>query len=155
MRAAEELRFLILAIQREGNRALADGLKPLGVTPSQAEVVRLLNDHGPLSLSALGGLLVCETGTSPSRLVDRLVSQHLVAREVDAADRRFVTIELTAAGRRLNDRIIEVEQRLYALIDGLVAEQPVPQLLDALRVVAGAFPIGAALARRRALDNTR
>jgi DNA-binding MarR family transcriptional regulator len=155
MRAAEELRFLILAIQREGNRALADGLKPLGVTPSQAEVVRLLNDHGPLSLSALGGLLVCETGTSPSRLVDRLVSQHLVAREADAADRRFVTLQLTAAGHRLNDRIIEVEQRLYALIDGLVAEQPVPQLLDALRAVASAFPTGAALARRRALSRTR
>ncbi len=155
MRVAEELRFLVLAIQREGNRALADGLRPLGVTPSQAEVVRLLSDYGPLSLSALGGLLVCETGTSPSRLVDRLVSQELVARDVDATDRRFVNITLTAAGHQLNDRIIEVEQRLYALIDGLVADKPVPQLLDTLRTVAGAFPLGEALERRRALDTTR
>lgn len=151
MRAAEELRFLILAVQREGNRTLADGLKPLGITPSQAEVIRLLSDHGPLSLSALGGLLVCETGTSPSRLVDRLVAQQLVERDIDAADRRFVTLRLTAGGRRLNDQIVDVEQRLYELLDGLVSAQPVDQLLEALRVVANAFPIGAALERRRAL----
>jgi hypothetical protein len=60
MKVAEELRYLILAIQREGNRLLAAELRPLGVTPSQAEVLRVLRDHGPLTLSALGGLLVAE-----------------------------------------------------------------------------------------------
>lgn len=155
MRAAEELRFLILAVQREGNRTLADGLKPLGITPSQAEVIRLLSDHGPLSLSALGGLLVCETGTSPSRLVDRLVAQQLVTRDIDVTDRRFVTLGLTAAGRRLNAQIVDVEQGLYEILEGLVADQPVDHLLQALRVVASAFPIGGALERRRALDGTR
>lgn len=44
MRIAEELRYLILAIQREGNRLLAAELRPLGVTPSQAEVLRVLSD---------------------------------------------------------------------------------------------------------------
>jgi len=53
MRPAEELRYLILAIQREGNRLFASELRPLGVTPSQAEVLRVLNDHGPLTLTAL------------------------------------------------------------------------------------------------------
>jgi len=53
---------LVLAIQREGNRLLAAELKPLGITPSQAEVLRVLRDYGPLTLNALGGLLVCETG---------------------------------------------------------------------------------------------
>ena len=40
---------------------LAKGLHPLGLTPSQAEVLRVLQDHQPLSLMELGGLLVCET----------------------------------------------------------------------------------------------
>ena len=66
MKVAEELRYLVLAIQREGNRLLAAELKPLGITPSQAEVLRVLRDHGPLTLNALGGLLVCETSNSPS-----------------------------------------------------------------------------------------
>lgn len=89
MRVAEELRYLILAIQREGNRLLAAELRPLGVTPSQAEVLRVLSDHQPLTLNALGELLVCETGNSPSRLVDRLVAQDLVQRDTDPHDRRY------------------------------------------------------------------
>lgn len=151
MRPAEELRYLILAIQREGNRSLAEELRPLGVTPSQAEVIRVLSDHGPLSLSALGELLVCETGTSPSRLVDRLVNQQLAARDIDAADRRFVTLRVTDAGRKLNERILEVEAHLYAVIDGLVAEQQVPELLAALRALADSSPTGRAVERRRRL----
>ena len=72
MQPIEELRYLILAAQREGNRLFADVLRPLHLTPSQAEVLRVLQDHEPLSLIALGDLLVCETG-SPSRLVQGLV----------------------------------------------------------------------------------
>ena len=49
MNEAEELRYLVLAAQREGNRMLAKGLHPLGLTPSQAEVLRVLQDHQPLS----------------------------------------------------------------------------------------------------------
>ena len=79
MRPEEELRFLILGAQREGNRLLAAQLSPLGLTPSQAEVIRCLGDYGSMSLRALGELLVCESG-SPSRLVDALVSREIVAR---------------------------------------------------------------------------
>lgn len=146
---AEELRYLILAIQREGNRLLAAQLRPLGVTPSQAEVLRVLSDYGPLTLSALGELLVCETGNSPSRLVDRLVAHDLVQRDVDAADRRYITLGLTRDGQRLSRRIAKVEQRLYSTIDEQVADQPVGQTLTTLRSLASAFPAGAALARRR------
>jgi DNA-binding MarR family transcriptional regulator len=149
VRAAEELRYLILAIQREGNRLLAAELRPLGLTPSQAEVLRVLIDWGPLTLTALGDLLVCETGNSPSRLVDRLVAQGLVQRDVDAIDRRFITLALTRDGRRLSRRIVAVEQRLYATMDGHVAGQPVDGTLRTLRALAGAFPAGEAVARRR------
>ncbi|HYU86397.1 MAG TPA: MarR family transcriptional regulator [Kribbellaceae bacterium] len=149
MRVAEELRYLILAIQREGNRLLAAELRPLGVTPSQAEVVRVLRDHGPLTLTALGELLVCETGTSPSRLVDRLVAQGLVQRDTDPADRRFLTLSLTTEGKRLSRRIIACEERLYRTIDSLVDDHPVTPALETLRALAGAFPAGQALARRR------
>jgi hypothetical protein len=119
MKIVEELRYLVLAIQREGNRLLAAELRPLGITPSQAEVLRVLRDHGPLTLNALGDLLVCETGNSPSRLVDRLVAQGLVKRGVH---------------RTMHD---------------LVAGQALDETITTLRAVADAFPAGAALARRR------
>ena len=152
MKDAEELRYLILAIQREGNRLLAADLRPLGITPSQAEVLRVLRDHGPLTLSALGGLLVCETGNSPSRLVDRLVAQGLVQRDTDPDDRRYLALSLTTEGKALSKRIVAVEERLHAGIDQLVAGQPVAETLTTLRALAGAFPAGEALARRRAAE---
>ena len=40
----------------------------------------VLADYAPLSLRGLGTLLVCESGTSPSRLVDRIVARGLVER---------------------------------------------------------------------------
>ena len=154
MKPAEELRYLILAIQREGNRLLATELRPLGVTPSQAEVLRVLHDHQPLTLSALGGLLVCETTASPSRLVDRLVSQGLVQRTADPNDRRYVTLTLTSAGRRLEREIVTAEDRLHEAIDRLTADQPVNETLQLLRAVAAAFPAGQALARRQEHHDT-
>ncbi|MFJ3404699.1 MarR family winged helix-turn-helix transcriptional regulator [Promicromonospora sp. NPDC090134] len=148
MRPAEELRFLILAIQREGNRLLAADLRPLGVTPSQAEVVRVLADYQPLTLTGLGELLVCETGGSPSRLVDRLVSMGLVDRGAGEADRRRVTLVLTGDGEELAAQIAKVEERLYGTIDDLTAGTPVPQALKLLRVFAAGFPAGQAVVRR-------
>src|SRR3954470_14953557 len=121
MRPEEELRFLILGAQREGSRALTAQLSPLGLTPSQAEVVRCLADYGPMSLRALGGLLVCESG-SPSRLVDALVGRDIVARREDPADRRQVTLELTRAGRTLNRKVRKVEEQLYSAICSQLGE---------------------------------
>lgn len=152
MKAAEELRYLILAIQREGNRLLAAELRPLGVTPSQGEVLRVLRDHGPLTLSALGGLLVCETGNSPSRLVDRLVAQGLVQRDTDPDDRRYLALSLTPEGKALSKRIAVVEEKLHDTIAQLVTGQPVAETVTTLRALADAFPAGKALARRRAAE---
>ena len=149
MRPAEELRYLILAIQREGNRLLAAELRPLGVTPSQAEVLRVLRDYEPLTLMGLGELLVCETTSSPSRLVDRLVAQGLVRREADPGDRRCVTLALTPDGGTLVRRIADAEDRLHDTLDRLISGGPVDQTLRLLRGVASAFPAGQALARRR------
>jgi DNA-binding MarR family transcriptional regulator len=109
----------------------------------------VLHDHQPLTLSALGRLLVCETTASPSRLVDRLVSQGLVQRTTDAHDRRFVTLTLTSDGRRLEREIETIENRLYATLERLTADQPVAETLRLLRNVANVFPAGQALARRR------
>jgi hypothetical protein len=41
MRTAEELRYLVLAAELEGKRQLARQLRPLGLTPAQAEVLRV------------------------------------------------------------------------------------------------------------------
>jgi DNA-binding MarR family transcriptional regulator len=150
IRTAEELRYLILAIQREGNRALAAGLKPFELTPSQGEVLRVLRDHQPLTLTGLGELLICEHGNNPSRLVDRLVVAGLVQRDTHTEDRRHVTLTLTDAGQIKAQQVIAVEDQMYEALDALTAGQPVPQTLETLRALADAFPVAEALHRRNA-----
>jgi MarR family transcriptional regulator, organic hydroperoxide resistance regulator len=148
VRSAEELRYLILAAQREGNRMLGQALKPLGVTPSQAEVLRLLQERQPLTLNGLGDLLVCESGSSPSRLVDRLISAGLVHRQVPEHDRRHVELSLTPEGARIAGEIAEVEERLYDMIDAAAEGRDVDEITGFLRVFVGELPAGRALARR-------
>ncbi|MFI6778538.1 MarR family winged helix-turn-helix transcriptional regulator [Nocardia sp. NPDC050412] len=152
MRPAEELRYLILAIQREGNRKLSSELRPLGLTPSQAEVLRVLADHQPLTLAGLGDLLVCETGGSPSRLVDRLVAMDLIDKQTGSTDRRQITLGLTPAGGRLAAEVARVEERLYGAIDTATTGQPVDETLRLLRGFAADFPAVRAVERRAALQ---
>ena len=147
MQALEELRYLILAAQREGNRLLAEGLRPLGLTPSQAEVLRVLQDHEPLSLIALGDLLVCETG-SPSRLVQGLVEDGLVERLASATDKRMVTLSLTKQGREMAAKVGALESQFYEANADLVKDAPLPELLWLLWRFVEGRPAGMALARR-------
>ncbi|GAA1718224.1 MarR family transcriptional regulator [Fodinicola feengrottensis] len=149
MKAVEELRYLVLALQREGNRLLAASLRPLGLTPAQAEVVGILATRPPLSLNGIGELLVCESGTSPSRIVDRLVSAGLVRREGTPADRRQVLLSLTDQGRALAERVAEVEDGLHQALENLIGDRPIDGTVELLRELASGFPAGQAIQRRK------
>ena len=143
----EELRYLILAAQREGNRLFADALHPLHLTPSQAEVLRVLQDHAPLSLIALGDLLVCETG-SPSRLVQGLVEAGLIERIPSTTDKRMIILTLTDAGRKMAEKVGEIESQFYEANADLVKDAPLPEILGLLWRFVEGKPAGMALARR-------
>jgi DNA-binding MarR family transcriptional regulator len=145
----EELRFLILGAQREGNRMLADRLAPLGLTPSQAEVLRCLAQAGPLSLNALGRLLVCETG-SPSRLVDTLVDRTLVERTENPADRRQVTLRLTTKGKRLALDASKVEDALHGWLRQRLGAGGLAAAAKQMRRLVNGTTAGDAVARRKA-----
>jgi DNA-binding MarR family transcriptional regulator len=148
MRRAELIRYLVLAAQREGNRRLSGDLRELGLTPSQAEVLRILGDHAPLTLSGLGALLVCESGTNPSRLVDRLVEAGLVARVNSLDDRRRVELTLTPAGRERESAVRSVEERLYDAIDSAFAGIAAEPSIELLRRLSAGEASGIALSRR-------
>ncbi|GAC1365935.1 MAG: hypothetical protein NVS2B12_21350 [Ktedonobacteraceae bacterium] len=147
MRPTEELRYLLLAVQREGNRMLAEALRPLNLTPSQAEVLRVLQEHQPLSLIALGDLLVCEHG-SPSRLVNGLVEAGLVERVQSTSNGRMVTLTLTKQGQEQAERVTVVEEMMYQLIDKTLSDVTIPDINALLWRFVENRPAGNALARR-------
>ncbi len=149
MRDAELLRYLVLAAQREGNRLLADGLRPLGVTPAQAEVLRVLQDHGPMTLKDVGAHLVCETG-SPSRLLSALVGAGLVRRDEHPVDGRAVELRLTPDGARRALQVQTLEDQLYEDIDRRTGDLDVPAAILLLQALVTDRPAGHAVRRRAA-----
>ena len=150
MKPAEELRYLILALQREGNRQLVEVLRPIGVTPAQAEVMQVLDQYGELSLSELGERLVCETG-SPSRLVKSMVSEGLINREINPNDARALRLSLGEKGKGMIAQINQIEEMYNQSIAKLTVNLPIPleTALDTLRELASGTPAGRAVALRK------
>ena len=147
MEPVEELRYLMLAVQREGNRSLTEALRPLELTPAQAEVLRVLQEFQPLSLIALGDLLVCESG-SPSRLVNGMVEAGLIERVPSTINKRMVILTLTEKGEERAERVREVEQMMYRTITELLGGVSLPDIQALLWRFIEGRPAGDALARR-------
>ncbi len=144
----QELRYLILAAQRTGGRLIAGVLKPLGLTAAQAEVLQVLVEFGPLSLNALGRLLVCESG-SPSRLVAGLVDRGLVTRASDQADGRAVELSISPEGLALVSQTRAIEPIMEARVGGVLSPQEIEAANLILRKMVAGSPAGDAVARRK------
>ena len=127
----ERFRFAVLALQRSGNRILADLLRPVGLSPAQAEILSVLDTYGTLSLRELGKLLICEQG-SPSRSVDLLVTQGLVDRRQNPDDRRAIILTLTARGRDAVPAIRAANADLLKMIVARIAPDTLNGLTAAI-----------------------
>jgi DNA-binding MarR family transcriptional regulator len=149
MEPIEEFRYLVLAAQREGARALATALKRHDLTPAQAEAIAVLRDAGrPLTVREIGQRLVCEGG-SPSRLMGTLTHKGFVESTVGTSDRRTTLLSLTSAGINAARTVSQIEQDLYgALTSILDDDQMVVAVLPVLRALVGQLPAGQALQRR-------
>lgn len=75
-------------------------LHGLGLTENQFGVLEALFHLGPLSQRDLGAKLLT-TGGNITMVVDHLAARGLARRVRGEADRRIVTVHLTAEGRRL------------------------------------------------------
>jgi DNA-binding MarR family transcriptional regulator len=76
---------------------LAGELRELGLTPAEVNALARLRPAEPLAVAEL----VAATGQRPSTLtgvIDRLEGRGLLARVVNARDRRSFVLELTPAG---------------------------------------------------------
>lgn len=80
-------------------RAVAQFLKPYGITPTQYNVLRILRGAGAAGLcrNELGERLVTPV-PDVTRLLDRMADLKLIARQRSDEDRRLVRTHLTAKG---------------------------------------------------------
>ncbi|QDZ42345.1 MarR family winged helix-turn-helix transcriptional regulator [Corynebacterium sp. sy039] len=102
----QEFRYVILALQRQGNRQLNKVFSELKLTNSQAEAIEVVGALGPLTTKEVGQNLICETG-SPSRLLSTLAHKGLTVTSQPAQDKRATLHALSPEGRRVLKKILQ------------------------------------------------
>jgi DNA-binding MarR family transcriptional regulator len=122
-------------------RWLVEELKPLAITPSQYNVLRILRGSSPQPLSATE---ICSRMVTYdpdlTRLLDRLESAGMVKKERDEKDRRVVNVHITKLGRDTVESAMEAARvRLNKELEG-VGRSRLEQLADLLERVRGITP---------------
>src|SRR5215472_7790313 len=92
--------FLLAQVGAHAASRFAQGLRPIGLSPAHAGILRILDAAPAITQQALAGAL----GSPPSRLVglvDDLEAKGLVERQANESDRRRYALCLTAKGKSL------------------------------------------------------
>ena len=122
-RSPPRIAFLLSQVGAHVSERFAARCQELGLTPSQAAVLRLVGRAPGLSQRTLAD----RVGTVPSRivaLIDGLEQRGLVARTRSGTDRRNYELHLTAEGRTLLVALRQVAEAHEAeILDGLSPEQ--------------------------------
>jgi DNA-binding MarR family transcriptional regulator len=113
--------------------ALVQALKPLGITPTQYNVLRILRGAGDggLSRNEVRDRLIALV-PDVTRLIDRLEEAQLVARERGTADRRIVTTRITAQGLALLAQLEEPVSDAHKQQLGHMTGEQLRSLIDLL-----------------------
>lgn len=127
--------------------SLRDPLAELAkdLTPPQMHSLLWLHEEGALPITVLAHRVHC-AGPTITGVVDRLERLGLVARKRDVEDRRVVHVELTAAGKKIADKMDRAMIGQLSLLftalsatDGDALLKIATRLVDAVRA---APPIG-------------
>jgi DNA-binding MarR family transcriptional regulator len=96
----DHLGYWLRKASNHASHAFRWKLEDRGATVAEWVVLRSLWDEGEVAPSQIAERLSLTRG-AVSKLVDRLVAKKLVVCRVDRDDRRFQTLALTPAGRKL------------------------------------------------------
>ena len=135
-RAAEadvalEIAELLSHAVRRLHRGTNEALSPLGLSRTQARVVRLLAD-GPLRMAVIAERLAVVPRTVTD-LVDGVEAAGLVTRRRDPEDRRATFVALTPEGRQLLDRLESARRESAGQLLGRLDRADLDVLLRVLR----------------------
>lgn len=122
MNKIEELRYLIEAVNKEGEEAYKKMLAPLDITPNQNEVLKILSVCDGLSVSGIGDLLICGSD-SPSRVIQRLINKEFVKKESDKKDTRKSIISITNKGKDILKESTKIEDAFNQTIQETIEKE--------------------------------
>jgi DNA-binding MarR family transcriptional regulator len=135
-----EQRFFtaILRAAEASKRYFSTLVEPEGLSLSQFNVLRILQDAGPDGLPTLGIRdRMVERAPAITRLVDRLVEWGLVERQRDPEDRRIVHCRLTVDGEAVLARLDPVLIPATAELLSPFAPDTLTDTVETLRELVG------------------
>ncbi|HLZ97543.1 MAG TPA: MarR family winged helix-turn-helix transcriptional regulator [Steroidobacteraceae bacterium] len=127
--------FLLAQIGAHAARLFAERIAGLGLTPAHAGIFRILSATPGMTQKELAAAL----GALPNRivgLVDELQDKGLIERRVQAQDRRRHALQITEAGRKMNDALGAAARNHQAALLEALTEEERAQLASLLQRVA-------------------
>jgi MarR family transcriptional regulator, organic hydroperoxide resistance regulator len=122
----------VVYLQAESRRLAKEQATKHGVTATQLNALKLLQNVGDLSLSDLSKRMSA-TNSAVTGLVDRMVEAKLVAREQSAEDRRVWKIRLTPEGRAMAKK---VDVAPWDILKDAVSALPAAELEQLLKTLS-------------------
>jgi MarR family transcriptional regulator, organic hydroperoxide resistance regulator len=126
VKMTEQLAYIIASVNRQLEEELQERLRPAGIPIEQLRILETLDKSGAIPMGELATRALVEPPTL-TKIIDRMVSDSLVFRSPDPADRRRVLILLAPAGKALFKRLRKVssaqEQRLAKQLSERKAEE--------------------------------
>jgi MarR family transcriptional regulator, organic hydroperoxide resistance regulator len=125
----------IIYLQTEGRRQAREQCSRVGITATQLNVLKLLEEIGELSLSELSRRIAAQNSTVTG-IVDRMVEAGLVERRQSERDRRVWQITATEKGRAISRKVtVAPWEMLREALEALDAREK-QQLVTILKKVA-------------------
>jgi DNA-binding MarR family transcriptional regulator len=148
----EDLRSLLRRASRMAGRHYRAQLVRFDLSASQATALLFLNERDGSTLRDLADAISADLATA-SALVDRLMSQGLIVRETDPADRRRARLLLSEAATELLAPLAEATRETNAMLVNALGQKRsaelaavLTELIDAVAEAAPAMKkdVGAA-----------
>lgn len=127
-------RSLPIALMRARERVMVPirvMLADAGVTEAQWRVLRVLDESGPMTLSAIAEA-ACLQAPSTTRIIQTLVEKGMVARLQDSGDRRRQMVSLLPDGRAVILTHLTESRRIAQEVERRLGPERHAQLLDLL-----------------------
>ena len=134
----KRLRELIRQLERKIGTLNDSQMACCSITMAQCYALVEIGRAGSISLVELSEALGLENSTI-SRTVNHLVNAEMVNREIDPANRRYVTISLTEDGQQIFDSIETCMNIYYKQILRKIPEQKQAEVLESIQILLDAF----------------
>lgn len=134
----QEFRRHLRMIERSVAEQLKTETDCCGVTLAQCHTLVELGDAGTINLAGLAERMDLDASTL-SRTVDSMVKAGLIARDINADNRRAIIISLTEKGLQRLESINRSCNEFYGRMLDLIPKEKRPWLLEGIRIVADVF----------------